>query len=161
MKILTLIFPFGIPPYALSAFRGAINELVEPKSAYFHNHNNDSGDGYLHWDYPRIRYSLYKGHAAVTGIEEGILPLITELLPRLLAVDYLLIDGQPYGVAGFRLEQREAALQWCDEPQAFGMHRWVALNKANYRQWKKLEGNDEARKLLLGRALTGQLGSIS
>lgn len=161
MQILTLTFPFRIPPYELTDFRRAVNHCVDRKAEHFHNHNNSDGPSPYHWDYPRIRYSLYCGRATVTGIGEGAMTLTRHLLPRLLSGEPLLINGRPYSVSGFQCEQRDIPLELLPTRQPFYLHRWVALNKDNYRQWKKLEGKENARQILLGRALTGQLRTLA
>lgn len=161
MHHLTLQFPFRLPPYLLSAFRGAINELVDPAAEVFHNHNNGAGPSAYHWDYPRIRYSLFRGRATVTGLGEGALAIMQHLLPALLEYPQLYINGTPYPVARFQCHQQELNLELADQPQPFGLHRWVALNKDNYRQWKQLESKEDARKILLGRALTGHLRTLA
>lgn len=161
MQILTLSFPFRIPPYELPAFRGAVNELIDPSVEYFHNHNNSSGPTQFHWDYPKIRYSLFRGRATVTGIGEGALAMMQHLLPGLLELQHIWINGRAYPMAGFRVQQQQLECRLEDEVQPFGLHRWVALNKENYRHWKQLEGKEDARRVLLERALTGHLRTMA
>lgn len=167
MQTLTLTFPFRLPPYELPALRGAINELVDPKgeltdpiATCFHNHQSRKNP-YFVWEYPKIRYSLYRGKATVTGIGPGVMAIMQYLMPRLLETRELWINGQPYNTTGFRTAHGEVELVLQDEPRRFGLHRWVALNNVNYRQWKKLEGKPEARQMLLQRALTGHLRAMA
>lgn len=167
MQTLTLIFPFRLPPYALPALRGAINELVDPEgkltdplATCFHNHKSRES-AYFNWDYPKIRYSLYKGQATVTGIGPGVMAIMQYLMPRLFETNKLVINGKSYCTIGYRTCNDEINLTLQEEPEQFGLHRWVALNNANYRQWKKLEGKPEARQMLLQRSLTGHLRAMA
>ena len=156
---LTLTLPFRLAPYQLPALRGAVNELLGQQEIGFHNHDNrpEAATPYR-WNYPLIRYTLWRGRACVQGIgAEGAALLSTKLLPALLAQDRLGVAGRNYPVAGFRLEQHRHDLRLTDQTRVFNLHRWVALNQDNYRNWKNLEHRPAARQELLGRVLTGHL----
>ena len=162
MQLLTLSFPFSLHPGDLPKLRGAVSDLVDPTrkdpdAILFHNHDNSSDQDYLRWEYPLIRYTTHKGRATMIGIGAGATAMATLLLPRLLLLDTLVVNGRPLPVSGFQLRDRRIALALHDTPQAFGLYRWMALNNDNYRAWQTLEGNEPAREQLLHRALTGHL----
>jgi len=160
MQQLTLTLPFRLPHHQLPAFRSAIIELTQRAEALFHNHPTDTAP-HGSWDYPLIRYTLIRGHAAVTGIGTGAELLTSCLLPQLLKNSSLTIRGINYATTGFRLSNRSFQLELSDEPFPLGVHRWVALNKENYQKWKGMDGQEAARKELLGNALTGHLRVIA
>jgi hypothetical protein len=94
----------------------------------------------------------------VTGIGEGAAAVEKILLPAL--PDSLRIGGLDYQIGGYRLENRQVSLGVSAEPIAYGLAGWVALNAANYRNWK--EDTDLARrKQILSQALTGQLRAMA
>ncbi|HMQ87030.1 MAG TPA: CRISPR-associated endonuclease Cas6 [Flavilitoribacter sp.] len=156
MQIITLTFPFSLHPTDIPAFRAAIVEVVGLGHHLFHNHDNSvPGQVAYHQEYPLIRFAVRKGRAQITGIGPGADAVIRHLLPVL--PETLVIAGRPCTTSGYTLRNRIWDPELSAEPRLFGLVQWLALNKENYRSWKSLEGNPEARMLLLDRCLTGQL----
>lgn len=160
MQQLTLTLPFRIPRHHLPAFRSAMIELTERTEPLFHNHpTNENPHG--SWDYPLIRYTLIRGHAAVVGLGAGATAMTNCLLAKLLGSPTITLRGITYSTTGFRLNNRVIDLKLSDEPFPLGLHRWVALNRDNYKKWKQFVGQKEARQQLLNTALTGHLRALA
>lgn len=160
MQELTLILPFRLPRHHIPAFRSSIIELTQRIEPLFHNHPTEAAPRGF-WDYPLIRYTLIRGHAAVVGIGEGATALTSCLLPRLLETRDLIIMKTKYPTTGFQMNNRTLQVELAPESFPLGLHRWVALNKNNLKKWKRLNGQKEAQQEVLRQALTGHLRGLA
>lgn len=156
MQLTTLTFNFPLHPGDIPAFRAAIVEVVGLGHFLFHNHDNSvPGQQAYHNDYPLIRFGVHGGRARITAMHTGADALLRHLLPVL--PDTLYIAGRPCDATQYTLDNQRWDVQLLPEAQPVGIKKWVALNNANYADWKKLEHHPDARLQLLNRCLTGQL----
>lgn len=156
MQLATLTFPFPLHPGDIPAFRAAIVEVIGLGHHLFHNHDNSvPGQQAYHNDYPLIRFGVYRGRARITAMHSGADALLRYLLP--LLPDTLCIAGRPCDATQYELDNRRFDIQLLPQAQPLGLKQWVALNNANYADWKRLEHSPQARIQLLNRCLTGQL----
>ena len=130
--------------------------MTQRAEPLFHNHPTEEAPRGS-WEYPLIRYTRVRGHPAIVGIGAGATALTNCLLPRLLETTALLIMGRKYACSGFRLNNRTLHFELGEETFPFGLHRWIGLNKDNYKKWKQVEDQKTARHELLSRTLTGHL----
>ncbi len=155
MRILTLTLSLPLHPGDIPAFRGGIVELVGQEHDIFHNHDNAQEDAeHYHWGYPLMQYTVRRGRATLIGLGAGADALQQVLIPKLFG--QLQFAGRSHWFNGLQLNELRHHWQVLDEPQLFGLYGWLALNKANYDDWK-LNTIPEARQAILERALTGHL----
>lgn len=159
MRLLTLTLDMPLHAADIPGFRSAMVELAGPENALFHGHNNEPGavDPYVR-DYPLVQYAVRRGRAALIGMEDGAQALRTVILPRLPS--QLDIAGINRPVGGFRVRDEELPLAVLEEPVAFGLAGWMALNADNFNRWKSAD-DPQARLEMLHRALTGQLRAFA
>ena len=156
MNITTLTFPFLLPPHQIPNFRAAIVDQIGSGHHLFHGHDN-SEPGVTKYSnaYPLVRFAIHKGRAQIIGTGPGADAIIRHLLPAIPST--LMVAGQPHQTDGWSLANQSWQPELLSEYRTFGLYQWLALNANNYTEWKKLEGKDSARRLLLDRCLTGHL----
>jgi len=155
MRILTLSLNIPLHPGDIPAFRGAIIELVGQEHEIFHNHDNaNSDEGYFHYGYPLIQYTVRRGRATLVGVGDGADALQQVLVPKLLG-EFQFAE-RTHHLNGWHMKEFRPDWRILDEPQQFGLYGWLALNQDNFKDWKA-NALPEARKTILDRALTGHL----
>jgi hypothetical protein len=159
MQITTLSLDLPLHPGDLPAFRACIADLVGPEQHLFHNHRPDREDTDRDWAYPRIQYAVRRGRAAIIGMDAGAEALSRYLLPKLDGS--LHFAGREHPLTSWRLQRMEYDLQLLSEPQPFALRGWLALNAEAYGDWKAADASPEARRIILGRALTGHLRCLA
>lgn len=158
MQIFTLTFDLELHPGNLRAFRSAIVECIGKEHELFHNHDQSSPNvAYQHWGYPLIQYSVRRGKATITGLEEGRNALLKQLLPKLPSE--LTFLGETHTISDYRLSIQEHEWILLSKPQNYGLFGWIALNNSNYQEWKQA-GNELQRQIILSQALTGHLRAV-
>ncbi|MEO1413162.1 MAG: CRISPR-associated endonuclease Cas6 [Bacteroidota bacterium] len=156
MPLLQIHFDLDLPPQHLRAFRAAIAERAGFEHEHFHHHHNRSGHHHYHWSYPLIQFRAIPGGVQLTGIHAGAHAIKTHLLPRLGSSLRLLDREVP--LHSYRVSERPLQLSRSSTLHHYHLDRWIALNRHNFREWKKTPP-DRARPLL-SRALTGQLRAL-
>ncbi|MBB4080311.1 hypothetical protein GGR28_002945 [Lewinella aquimaris] len=160
MQLTTLTFNFPLHPSDIRAFRASIVEVVGLGHHLFHGHDNsEAGVTKYSNTYPMIRFAVRRGRGCIVGMGSGADAVIRHLLPVL--PDTLTIAGTPHHTADYRLEMKNWDPEITRTPQPFGLYQWMALNKENYLDWKKQEGNEVARRFVLDRCLTGHLRALA
>lgn len=155
MRILTLSLSIPLHAGDIPAFRGCIIDIVGQEQELFHNHDNTLEDtDHYHWGYPLVQYQARRGQATLVGIDAGADALQQVLIPKLPG--QLQIAGRTHWLTGLQMNEHHHHWQLLDEPQQYGLYGWLALNKANYEDWKS-NTLPEARQSILERALTGHL----
>jgi hypothetical protein len=156
MQITKLSFRFALHPGEIPKFRAAILGCLGLGHKLFHGFDNSvPGQTKYSNQYPLVNFGVYKGRGQITGMGPGADAIIRFLLPVLPTELY--IGDRACATTDYGLKVSNWDAQIMDEPYTFGLYRWMALNKKNYQDWKKLEGNEAARAMLLGRCLTGHL----
>ena len=159
MKIRTLYLDLALQPGDLPNLRGAVVERIGRDLQLFHNHSVDpNAASPLDWGYPLIQYGLDRGRATITGIAKGADALADALVPHLLSP--WTIKGKYYEEINFKTETVDWDWSLEMEPQTCKLSGWLALNKANYRRWKHMDGIEDEEMILLSQCLTGQLRSL-
>ncbi len=154
-RILTLSLSVPLHSGDLPAFRGGIVELVGQEHEVFHNHDNASEHtDHFHFGYPLVQYSVKRKKATLVGLGAGADALQQVLIPKLFS--HLQFAGREYGFKGLQLQECHHDWQLLEAPQLFGLYGWLALNKANYEDWKS-NPHPDVRQQILNRALTGHL----
>lgn len=160
MQFTTLTFPFSLHPGDVRGFRMAINEILGDGHSLFSGHDNSKPAGQQFTNaYPLIRFGVYKGKARITGMGKGADAIVRYLLPVL--PDTLTFANRTQDTSRYDLRMQTWDPELTDQSYTFGLHQWIALNKANFQEWKKLEGKDNAREMLLSRCLTGHLRALA
>ena len=160
MNLTTLTLPISLHPAHIPNFRAAIVEHLGLGHELFHGHDNrEAGVTKYSNAYPLIRFAVHKGRAQVIGMGEGARAIVRHLVP--LLPDTLTIAGESHDIRSYRLKSSIWEPEVLPEYCAFGLYQWIALNKENYTDWKKHEGHDGARRLLLDRCLTGHLRALA
>ena len=159
MKIRTIYLNLPLHPGDLTKLRGAIVERLGREAQLFHNHAVDpDAPSPFTWDYPLIQYGVARGQAKLVGLGEGADILATKLIPELLTP--WMIGGKRFEEIDFRTKSRDWKWILDMDLHQYELQGWLALNKANYRTWKQLDGDEEAQKSLLTQCLTGQLRAM-
>ena len=160
MLLTTLSLPFPLHPADIPKLRAAIIGSLGYGHTLFNGFDNsEQGKEKYANVYPLVEYGVHKGKARILGIGAGADAIVRHLAPNL--PDQLLIGERYVETRPFRLEVDDWRPDILPQQYTFGLHRYVALNKKNYRAWKALEGNEPARRELLSACLTGHLRALA
>lgn len=152
-KVLILKFNNSITHEEIPLFRGAINALMQPADILFHNHEED---GKYSYKYPLIQYKRINGKAAIVCVGEG-----TNAIGKLFfenQFDVQLGDRK----ASLEVESVNASqsiIQIWQDAFTYRIHRWLPLNKENYKEYCEMEGIAE-RCTFLEKKLVGNILSL-
>jgi len=140
MSIATLVFEDQhLHTHDLPQWRRLVNDVLHWQEPLLHNHTPEGGEYHR---YPLVQYRALAGRGALLGIGDGAHALL-RVLPLLQA---------ELGRATLQME--EAAIQ--EGHYGYALYRWLALNPANYHEWKQTTSL-AAHVQQLERILTGQL----
>jgi hypothetical protein len=160
MQFTTLTFPFSLHPGDVRGFRAAICECLGHGHQLFNGHDNSKPAGKQFSNaYPLVRFGVHKGKARITGMGRGADAIVRHLLPVL--PDTLTFANRTVDSSHYDLGMKNWNPELLPQPYTFGLHQWIALNKPNFGEWKKLEGKPAAREMLLSRCLTGHLRALA
>jgi hypothetical protein len=112
-----------------------------PDTHQFHNHLPQSGFNYKT---PSIQYRIIDSHPALIGINDGI-----ELMKRV----FMEVDSLTIGTFVHKTFEREIIIKECEFGQSDQFHQyqftspWMALNKANYHEYKTLNPVEQNHRL--------------
>lgn len=151
-RLLSVIFNNSIQPFEINLFRGAIGNVMREGSVLFHNHL----EGGLRYGYPLIQYKIINKKAAIVCLNEGA-DAIHELFTK--------------GELRLKLGERDEELFEVDEMKisnpvvqvwkdtfSYSIINWLALNEANFEEYKALQGDilkmEFLEKILIGNILS-------
>ena len=156
LTTLSLTFDIGLHPRQIQRWRGMVAESAGLENELFHNHNSAAPDAEgaaadgLHHRYPLIHYRSRGGKACLWGMGEGA-EALKNWAQKMQAKN---------GDNNWRLQQwieKDHTLELT--PDTFHTYRlmdWIALNGANYHQWKQC-GSLAERVALLDNILAAHL----
>lgn len=148
MRLLSLAFDLPLARRDIAGFRASVAAAAGLEQDLFHNHRDD---GSVQYRYPLVQYRSERGKAAIIGLDQGGDAIYDWYRA---AGNRLLWNGQEHALRIERLDVREYAIQYHDEPRPYRLRQWLALNQANYRDW---QADLHARSAELDRVLVAHI----
>lgn len=142
LRLLTLTFTHPLYPRQIPQWRGAFIQMGGWENDLFHNHRGD--DGY-HYRYPRIQYRMYKGHAAIFALNDGVDALQEVLATQDWQINW---EGTPTPLQIQDLRMHEHHLRMLPQPREYKIFNWLPFNEQNYRNWQNCHNLVERIQLL-------------
>lgn len=138
-------------------WRGAFISMAGWENPIFHNHKTE--EGFL-FPYPLVQYRMYKDHAAIFAINQGV-----EALQEVLATtDWTIQWGDEKRTLRVEnLKMNEHHLRMLNKPKRYKMFNWLALNQKNYEKWmacKKLTERIELLEQILASQIINFCGTM-
>jgi hypothetical protein len=155
-KLRTLFITFQKPEstFPVTAFRGAIIKKVGRDNVLFHNHLSDTQ---LAYRYPLVQYKMVNGLPALVCLDAGVDSMHLLFNQKSWSINVL---GQPVELKIEDLSLRNWQLQVNGRLYRYRLTNWLALNEANYSQYRQLRTRQQ-RQQMLERVLTGNLLSFA
>jgi Cas6b C-terminal domain/Cas6b N-terminal domain len=139
IRLLQVSFETSIQPYELSAFRGAVAASVGLEHEWFHNHDRETGG--FHNRYPLVQYKLETLNGKMKPMLLFIEAAIEEAQLFFNRPDWTLtILGTRHPLQIAQLNVRQHALGVWEKPFLYRIHKWMAFESRNFKQWQQLEG---------------------
>lgn len=136
LRVLTVVFDSYLEPWEIPKFRGAMAQKVGLEHDWFHNHKSLEDQGGFHYRYPLIQYKLDRKHPMLLCIDKGV----EEAQHFFSQVDWTLMIGKKMHQMQIKnLGVKEFSLQMLSEKRAYRIHKWMALNQENYKEYQQLE----------------------
>jgi len=155
LRLLNVTFETILAPWELSAFRGAMAHKVGWEHDWFHNHDSSEEDSDLKhiYRYPLIQYKLHQKHPLLLCIDKGV----EEAHHFFTQSDWSLnINHEKHDMRIHRLHLNQFNMRMFDQPQAYRLHNWLALNSENYKAYHSLLSISD-KVALLERILTNNI----
>lgn len=144
-----------LKPDQIHKLRGFVGNVFSQHDL-IHNHNLESGR--VIYRYPLIQFKLIEETPAIVSITEEAVSIFREIFMRM---DLINIDGFQIPVSEKELRVEEDDFGYSEETFMYKFESpWLGLNQKNYRLYKEAT-NDEERKALLRKSLTGNILSMS
>ena len=157
-KVAVLSLGFNLHPSRIPHLRAAIVERVGLANSLFHGHDNSNSKSKYTNKTALIQYSIDRGQAQIIGVKDGKEAILKCLLP--VYSGRLTIGGEEYHSQNWKISMFDFCPKISDFYTTFGLYKWIALNKENYLNWKFLNSNETARRVLLNKCLTEHLKII-
>ncbi len=135
--------------YESRLLRSAILKRIEPYDVLYHNHINDG----VRFEYPLIQYKSINGKAAILYLGDGIESIHALFSKR---PGKVWVRGREFNLEIERMESKLYRLYLTAEPLQYKIFNWLPLQDENYREYKRLTG-DESRKTFLKNILKGNI----
>ncbi|MGB0524642.1 MAG: CRISPR-associated endonuclease Cas6 [Flammeovirgaceae bacterium] len=155
LKRLIVSFDAPISPKQISAFRGAIVNLIgRENSLLFHNH---LGDKKFRYGYPLIQYKHLHQKPALVCVGEGV----EEIHKFFQQEDWTInLAGETMQLRIAKLEMKELRLQMLENMRTYRIRYWVALNDEAKKRYENLDNLAE-RITMLEQILAGNIISMA
>ena len=154
LRTLLATFDLRLSNREINRWRGAFLEAASCGPDLLHNHRGDHG---LHYRYPLVHYRTRFGRAAIFAVNEGAMALHQSMSGLGWKIRW---HDEQKELKLENLQLREFELGWREAPQAYRLHRWVALNQKAYRHWQTAD-DLTARLHLLQQALARQIQAFA
>ena len=154
IKVLVIRFNNFINRDEIPLFRGAIVHAMENANLLFHNHLEN---GKLRYSYPLIQYKRINRKAAIVCLGDG-----TEAIGQFFAAcnfNVVLGDRQ-VKLEVEPIKPNNCLVQIWNYDFSYRIHRWLPLNKKNYKKYKQTDSLAE-KYALLERILSGNILSFA
>ncbi len=157
LRYFSVTFDTQIQPWEVPLFRGAIIQKVGIEHEWYHNHNNAnaaSNKPAFHYRYPLIQYKVnHKKQPMVVCLHESIEEIHTFFQMQDWSV---VLKGKTLEMKVEELKLREFDLQVKPKSNIYQIQNWIALNQANFREYKKLQSLTQ-KVMYLESKLTGHI----
>lgn len=159
LQIMKVVFNARIAAHETPAFRGAIIQKVGLDRDIYHNHdNNANSNKQYHYRYPLVQYRRDRNRPALVFIGQGIV----EAGHLFAQPDWTLTFAgrtQAMSIADLQVRQHSFGVT-PNEYRYYTVHRWQALNDANYQRYNQTD-DLAARIQMLQQILTGHIISFA
>lgn len=153
VRQLLVRFSGRIEPWEVPALRGAIGQKVGADAVLFHHHQGDS----LRYSYPLIQYKRLGKSPAILCLGPGV----DDIHKFFSQPDWSLRIGHKH--LPMRIEElslRVVEVGFANEPIAYSLRNWVAVNQDTFPAYRSLKTREE-RAAFLQRKLTGNMLSFA
>lgn len=131
VRLVHLIFDLPIYARQIPQWRGAFIEMAGLDYDLLHNHQ---GEGGFLYRYPKVQYRMYRGKAAILGINEGADTLQQVLSERNWKIRWQGTEVQ-LNLADWKMQEK--SLRMLPYQAQYKLHKWLPLNAGNYQAWKE------------------------
>ncbi|MDR0981891.1 MAG: hypothetical protein LBM07_01430 [Culturomica sp.] len=151
IRVLLIKFRNELPQTGISAFRGAVNALLQSNNVLFHNHTDEG----LRYAYPLIQYKRINRRAALVCIEEG-----TEAVGEFFGhIQQRVVLGRKETLLEIDTMKAEQTLvQVWNSEFSYSLRKWLPFNSDNYALYQQTEGLkkrlEQMEKILTGNILS-------
>ena len=150
IPITRLDFDGNIQLHEVPAFRGAVVEQIGRGEELFHNHDNSTKGGFLHFRYPLVQYKCIRRRPTILLLGDA-----TQKLPQLLAVpDWkVTFTREKRNASLFQIRRKEVEVglpnnKPPDTLYSYHISHWLALNQVNIQRYRSAIGLVQQIELL-------------
>ena len=137
ISITRLDFDGNIKLHEVPAFRGAVVEQIGRGKEWFHNHDNSTKDGFVHFRYPLVQYKCLHRRPAILLLEDAA----DELAPLLSAPNWQLTFTRGNKIAQlYQIKRKEIEVGVGTTLQSYQLQHWLALNQTNVQRYRAALG---------------------
>ncbi len=156
IELLRISFNLDLAPFELSAFRGAIGNIVGENHVLFHHHKGEKSYRYA---YPLIQYRFIGKYPSIICIDQGIWET-QSFFEKLGKEIHIYKSLRPISVA--KTQYKIFPLQvWKNASFSYIIRKWIPFNNKNYRQYFSYPEDSPEREDLLRRILIGNILSFA
>ncbi|OIN58197.1 DNA repair protein [Arsenicibacter rosenii] len=142
IPITTITFPeVALKTRDAHKLRGYFGELFRDHSPLLHNHYED---GSFRYAYPQVQYKVLNKIPTLVGLNEGA-SLLAQLF---LTMRHLDIDGTAYPILSKHIRHEQATIGLSEDLHQYRFQTlWMALNQANYQDYRRREPAEQQAQL--------------